>query len=92
MALNDTISSIERFTSITVIDDQGNNVMTLRMAEFIEAITAQVNQNITIDGTGSPEGVVTAQPRKTYLDTAAAAGSNFYVKKTGSGNTGWQLV
>ena len=92
MALNDPVTVIERFTAIALLDDNNNAVMTLRMAEFIEAITRQVNQNITISGTGSPEGVVTAEPFKTYLDTAAAAGSNFYVKKTGAGNTGWQLV
>jgi len=92
MALNDNITSVERFTAIAVLDDRDNAVMTLRMAEFLEAITLQVNQNIPLSGTGSPEGVVTAEPFKTFLDTAAAAGSNFYVKKTGSGDTGWQLV
>lgn len=91
MAINDPIIPIERFTAV-IQDERGNPVMSLRMAEFIEALTNQVNQNITISGTGSPEGVVTAQPFKQYIDTAAAAGSNFYVKKTGAGNTGWQLV
>jgi len=92
MALNDPITAIERFTAIALLDDRGNATMTLRMAEFLEAITLQVNQNIPLSGTGSPEGVVTAEPFKTFLDTAAAAGSNFYVKKTGAGNTGWQLT
>ncbi len=92
MAINDPITAIERFTAIAVLDDRGDAVMTLRMDEFIRAITLQVNQNTPISGTGSPEGVVTAEPLKNYLDTAAAAGSNFFVKKTGAGNTGWQLV
>jgi len=92
MALNDPITSIERFTAIAVLDDRGDAVMTLRMSEFLEAVTMQVNQNIPTSGTGSPEGVVTAEPFKVYFDTAAAAGSNQYFKKTGSGNTGWQLV
>lgn len=92
MAINDPITAIERFTAISLLDDRENVIMTLRMAEFLEAITLQVNQNIPLSGTGSPEGVVTAEPFKTFLDTAAAAGSNFYVKKTGAGNTGWQLV
>jgi len=92
VALNDNITPIERFTAVTVTDAGDNNVMSLRMAEFIEAITAQINQNTPTSGTGSPEGVVIAEPFKTYLDTAAAAGSNYYIKKTGSGNTGWQLV
>lgn len=91
MAINENIVPVERFTSVVKLED-GSAVMTLRMAEFIEAITNQVNQNIIINGTGSPEGVVTAQPFKLYIDTAAASGSNMYVKKTGSGNTGWVLV
>jgi len=92
MALNENIVPIERFSAIAVLNDRGEVVSTLRMTEFLEAITRQVNQSITINGTGSPEGVVTAQPFKSYLDTAAAAGSNFYIKKTGSGSTGWQLT
>lgn len=38
-------------------------------------------------GNGTPEGVVTGAPGRTYWD---ALNSVFYVKKTGSGNTGWQ--
>ena len=92
MALNDPITAIERFTSISNSDDRDNSVMTLRMAEFIEELTRQVNHNTLASGTGSPEGVVTAEPLKRSFDTAAAAGSNFYIKKTGSGSAGWQLV
>ena len=92
MALNDSITVVERFTSISRSDDRDNSVMTLRMAEFIEELTRQVNHNTLASGTGSPEGVVTAEPLKRYFDTAAAAGSNFYIKKTGSDENGWQLV
>jgi len=37
-------------------------------------------------GSGAPEGVVTAPPGTTYLDTDT---DFFYVKATGTGNTGW---
>ncbi len=41
-------------------------------------------------GVGSPEGVVTGSPGRTYFDTAA---DSLWVKKTGTGNTGWlQLI
>lgn len=36
-------------------------------------------------GSGSPEGVVTAEPGSLYLDTTGG----LYVKASGSGNTGW---
>lgn len=40
-------------------------------------------------GSGSPNGVVTATVGSTYIDTAGGASSTFYVKESGSGNTGW---
>lgn len=40
-------------------------------------------------GTGSPEGVVTAVVGSTYADTAATGGVIRWTKFTGSGNTGW---
>lgn len=92
MALNDKIIAVERFTSITLNDDLGNAVMTLRMAEFVEAVATQINQNTPLSGTGSPESVLEAEPFRFYIDTAAAAGSNLYVKTTGAGDTGWTLV
>ncbi|XID92508.1 hypothetical protein ACF3MZ_29275 [Paenibacillaceae bacterium WGS1546] len=40
-------------------------------------------------GTGSPEGVVTANPGSIYLNRSGGANTSFYVKHTGTGNTGW---
>ena len=40
-------------------------------------------------GTGSPEGVVTATIGSTYTRTDGGAGTTFYVKESGTGNTGW---
>ena len=60
-----------------------------RFNEFLFELVRQVNQNTPISGTGSPEGAVKPEPLKLYFDIA---GSNLYVKKTGVGNTGWQLV
>lgn len=40
-------------------------------------------------GTGSPEGVVTANPGSIYLNSSGGATTALYVKKTGTGNTGW---
>lgn len=38
---------------------------------------------------GNPEGVVTADPGCTYLNLTD---SSFWVKRTGSGNTGWEAL
>lgn len=40
-------------------------------------------------GSGSPEGVVTAAIGSTYRRTDGGAITSFYVKESGSGNTGW---
>lgn len=42
-----------------------------------------------ITGTGSPEGAQTATPGITYYDSSTG---QFWVKATGSGNTGWVLL
>jgi hypothetical protein len=40
-------------------------------------------------GTGTPEGVVTAPVGSLFSRTDGGSGTVFYVKETGSGNTGW---
>jgi len=40
-------------------------------------------------GSGSPEGVVTADPGSLYLNKSGGAGTSLYVKQSGGGNTGW---
>lgn len=40
-------------------------------------------------GAGSPEGVKTAPVGSTYRRTDGGAGTTFYVKESGTGNTGW---
>jgi hypothetical protein len=40
-------------------------------------------------GSGTPEGAVTAAVGSTYRRTDGGAGTSFYVKESGAGNTGW---
>jgi hypothetical protein len=40
-------------------------------------------------GSGSPEGALTAPVGSTYQRTDGSAGTSFYVKESGTGNTGW---
>lgn len=42
-----------------------------------------------LSGTGSPEGVVSAEEGILYVDTSTTPPS-LWAKKTGSGNTGWE--
>lgn len=43
-------------------------------------------------GSGFPEGVVTAPVGSVYEDTAGTNGAYFWIKKIGSGNTGWRIL
>ena len=40
-------------------------------------------------GTGTPEGVVTAEIGSLFLRTDGGANTTLYVKESGSSNTGW---
>lgn len=40
-------------------------------------------------GAGSPEGVVVAAKGSTYRRSDGGANTSFYVKESGTGNTGW---
>ena len=40
-------------------------------------------------GTGSPEGAIAAPVGSMYGRTDGGAGTSFYVKESGTGNTGW---
>jgi hypothetical protein len=40
-------------------------------------------------GSGSPEGAITAKPGSLWLRQDGGAGTSFYVKESGTGNTGW---
>jgi len=47
------------------------------------------NQIGVVQGTGSPEGAIVASVGALYTRTDGGAGSTFYVKESGTGNTGW---
>lgn len=43
-------------------------------------------------GTATPEGAATAEPGAIFMRTNGGADTTFYVKETGSGNTGWTAM
>ena len=83
MAINENELSFIR----SIIDPDG--ALTIQSRTYFLALDDAINLSIVAKGSGSPEGVLTAEPNKFYRDTA---GPNLYWKSTGSGNTGWLLV
>lgn len=67
-------------------------IPTNQFQALLQALELAVNLNTPIIGSGSPEGVVTAEPYQVYLDTAGGSGTIQYRKMSGSGNTGWILT
>ena len=45
-----------------------------------------------LTGTGMPNGVVAAPPGSYYTDTAGTNGAWRWLKKSGTGNTGWECI
>jgi len=82
------ITTFERFEKVQGPQGVGSE----RFMGYQEAITRQVNLDTTLTGTGSPEGVVSANPTQKYMDTTGAIGFVSYIKQTGAGNTGWVLI
>jgi hypothetical protein len=58
-----------------------------RFYAWAELMTTIINELQPIYGSGSPEGVVTANEKQVYVDTNTPGTGIYY--KTGSGNTGW---
>lgn len=53
------------------------------------ALFAKIEQLLPLVGEGSPEGIVTAQIGAIYRRLDGSTGTSFYVKESGTGNTGW---
>ena len=73
------------------VDESG--VLTSQSRTFVRFLFIEA----LIIGTGSPEGVVEAEIRSTYMDDAGTAGSILYIKRdaddgAGDKSVGWILV
>jgi len=82
------LADFERFENVV----DGNRKPTLRASEYFRETTRQVNLSTILSGSGSPEGVLAAEPTQLYMDTSGSAGSILYIKQTGISDTGWILV
>ena len=74
------------FTSVLT---SGTTTSHLELTDIGTTTHAQIDNQIPLVGTGSPEGVVTANPGRIYTDSNGGVGTTLYVKETGTGNTGW---
>lgn len=67
-------------------DSSGNTTELDNRLKVLEA------KNWEIHGRGMPNGVVTAPVGTTYVDEAVTNGALKWIKKSGTGNTGWEVL
>ena len=67
----------------------GNTGNTTALDNRLKVLEAK---NWEIHGRGMPNGVVTAPVGTTYVDEAVTNGALKWIKKTGTGNTGWEVL
>lgn len=68
--------------------DLGTGVLRPRDLNVTRKVAFSVGPSISA-GSGSPEGVVTATVGSSFHRSDGGAGTSFYVKESGTGNTGW---
>lgn len=56
------------------------------------AVPTRINNVDYLSGTGFPEGIITALVGSIYIDKAITNGASSWIKKSGTGNTGWQVL
>lgn len=62
----------------------------LRLNDVSNAV--YINKLGYLTGTGFPNGVMSAPVGSIYIDAAVTSGASLWVKKSGTGNTGWQVI
>ena len=67
----------------------GNTGNTIELDKRLKVLEAK---NWEIHGRGMPNGVVTAPVGTTYVDEAVTNGALKWIKKSGTGNTGWEVL
>ena len=85
--------NIKFITSRNIHDYLSNNTgNTGNTTELDNRLKRLEAKNWEIHGRGMPNGVVTAPVGTTYVDEAVTNGALKWIKKTGTGNTGWEVL
>ena len=72
--------------------NSGNTGNTGNTTELDNRLKVLEAKNWEIHGRGMPNGVVTAPVGTTYVDEAVTNGALKWIKKSGTGNTGWEVL
>ena len=85
------VSEYAKKTEVPTIDSVNNLLRTQgEQATKISALESKTAYEI--HGTGMPNGKVTAPIGTTYVDMSVTNGALKWIKKSGDGNTGWEIL
>ena len=84
------VSEYAKKTEVPTIDSV-NNLLRTQGEQATKLSALEAKSAYEIHGTGMPNGRVTAPIGTTYVDTAVTNGALKWIKRTGTGNTGWQV-
>jgi hypothetical protein len=89
-------NTVDGYRGDSVSEDEGsaNNVLDGNIATNCTTPPSfrGTNSKVSHFGTGSPEGVITAQIGAEYTQTDGGASSIRWTKVSGTGNTGWRAI
>jgi len=92
LALGDINGNVE-FSTLSdndfIVYNSGNSRWENQSVSEVKAVMGLPSALTWYSGSGSPEGVVTAVVGCLYSNTDSGATDSLFVKKTGTGNTGW---
>jgi len=81
-------------TNTTIVEPDLS--MTPQTRLFFTTLLLALEERTILSGTGSPEGVVDAEPTRLYMDESGTAGAIMYVKRdadiAGDTTQGWILT
>lgn len=87
-----TVAGVKTFSSSPIVPTATTDTQAVNKAQMDAADALKLNisdPRTPLQGTGFPNGVVSASVGSTYIDTAATSGAIEWKKATGTGNTGW---
>ena len=84
------VSIFAKKTEVPTIDSV-NNLLRTQGEQATKITTLEAKSAYEIHGTGMPNGQVEAPIGTTYVDMAVTNGALKWIKRSGTGNTGWQV-
>ena len=88
-----TLVSKQELTSMNLVNAEALGEVSKKILEQTTKITAlEAKSAYEIHGTGMPNGRVSAPIGTTYVDTAVTNGALKWIKESGNGDRGWEVL